>query len=77
MTNTIFLYLNCLAKSCNGTPYDNECCSSKQQCGINEGDCDSNDDCIGDLVCGKDNCPTHFPSDADCCQYPGNRCKYF
>ena len=44
-----------------------ECCSSSNQCGLNEGDCDDDIECSGNLICGDDNCPSHFPSDADCC----------
>ena len=44
-----------------------DCCSSSNQCGLNEGDCELNSDCSGNLICGNDNCPPHFPSDADCC----------
>ncbi len=35
---------------------DNECCSSSNQCSMGEGDCDSNSECAGELVCGNDNC---------------------
>jgi len=39
---------------------------------MNEGDCDSDSDCAGSLICrnrndGKD-CPSNFPSSAECCQ---------
>ena len=46
-------------------------------CGIGEGDCDSDDQCSGDLICGvngdnSDNCGTGFSywtgtDDYDCC----------
>ena len=32
-----------------------------------EGDCDSDDECAGDLSCGDDNCPTSSYSIMDCC----------
>ena len=57
------------AERCNAIK-DNDiytCCSSSNQCGLNEGDCELNSDCSGNLICGNDNCPSHFPSDADCC----------
>ena len=47
--------------------YDPSCCTAKNPCGIGEGDCDRNDQCLGYLVCGKDNCGSGFPSTADCC----------
>ena len=59
-----------LVKTCGGEIYDNECCSVEAPCAINQGDCDENSECQGDLVCGKDNCPAPFPSTADCCESP-------
>ena len=48
---------------------DHECCSRSSPCAENEGDCDSDDDCQGDLVCGQDNCPSNWgSSEADCCK---------
>ena len=32
------------------------CCSIDKPCGIYEGDCDDNDECLGTLKCGEDNC---------------------
>ena len=46
------------------------CCSDSQPCGLGGGDCDVDQDCQGDLVCGTDNCgPPHslVSSSADCC----------
>ena len=46
-------------------------CCNHQPCGIGEGDCDSDDHCQGDLVCGVDNCKQFDPNtpraDFDCC----------
>ena len=53
--------------------YDNECCSVDEPCGLGEGDCDLDDECAGELVCGTDNCiqkNTDFTAKADCCQLP-------
>ena len=53
---------------CNGILGDAyTCCSPSNQCGPNQGDCDSDSECSGSLVCGTDNCKAPFPSDADCC----------
>merc|ERR1719483_711710 len=56
-------------KTCDGHPYDRSCCTRKAPCGINQGDCDRDNQCSGNLVCGKNNCPVRFPSGADCCRY--------
>ena len=37
---------------------------------MGEGDCDSDDECAGDLVCGLDNCiyfDSAWPNSFDCC----------
>ena len=47
--------------------YDPSCCTSTNPCGLNQGDCDSDADCYGDLVCGVDNCIGFGNSFADCC----------
>merc|ERR1719391_1510760 len=48
------------------------CCSNSSPCRAGEGDCDNDDDCEGDLKCGKDNCDragySSFDSTDDCCQ---------
>ena len=47
------------------------CCTDSKPCGIAEGDCDTNDECIGHLVCGSDNCvKPPFHKKADCCYDP-------
>ena len=44
------------------------CCSITNQCGENEGDCDSDAHCSNDLMCGTENCVgPHFHPLADCC----------
>ena len=44
------------------------CCSITNQCGENEGDCDSDAHCSNDLKCGTENCVgPHFHPLADCC----------
>ena len=27
----------------------------------NQGDCDNDEECVGDLVCGRNSCPSYFP----------------
>ncbi len=58
-----------------GIDFDEKRCSTKHQCGDGQGDCDSDDECSDGLICGKDNCPVHFPSDANCCTKAGGRLK--
>ena len=53
----------------------NSCCTKEHPCSQWEGDCDNDDDCKDDLVCGSNNCPrkTGFEWDQydDCC-FQGN-----
>ena len=56
-----------LAETCNG---GNSCCSPLNPCVDGEGDCDNDNDCEGNLVCGVDNCDRAnpaFDSTDDCC----------
>jgi len=43
------------------------CCNSSNLCDIDEGDCDADSDCDGDLICGSNNCVSPFPATHDCC----------
>ena len=49
------------------------CCTDSAKCNENEGDCDSDDQCIDGLICGEDNCisvNSNFDPAADCCIQP-------
>ena len=49
---------------------DNFCTSDANPCGVNEGDCDSNNECQANLICDiANNCPAYlgFASDVNCC----------
>ena len=49
------------------------CCKPGEPCGLYGGDCDKDEDCAGDLVCGDNNCPDFWPdaiSSYDCCVPP-------
>ena len=35
-----------------------------------EGDCDNDTDCSGNLICGSKNCGANFHQLADCCKEP-------
>ena len=53
---------------CDASNYADNCCSPEKPCAAGKGDCDADDDCIGSLVCDKqDNCGQGFPDNADCC----------
>ena len=68
--------------------YSNGCCSAEEQCGEEEGDCNTDGDCFGSLICMPNSCPrNNFPDDpekqfhprASCCQQPFGSlklCKY-
>ena len=49
----------------------NSCCTKENPCSQWEGDCDNDNECKDDLVCGSNNCPrkTGFEWDQydDCC----------
>ena len=51
------------------------CCSSSNQCNVDEGDCDNDSHCSGNLKCGTNNCDTTqgFPSAYDCCYDPATQ----
>ena len=69
------IWLLILAEVCNAIGDDTyNCCSASKQCDLNQGDCDDDSECSGDLACGSDNCPSPFPTDSDCCEEPGNIC---
>ena len=57
--------------SCDASNSDYGCCTSSNPCGLGEGDCDSDSECNGDLICGLDNCQSLDSgwaySDIDCC----------
>jgi len=42
-----------LAAGCHG---GDSCCTDSNPCEVGQGDCDTDDQCAGDLLCGKDNC---------------------
>lgn len=51
-----------------------DCCTPENKCGIGEGDCDTDLDCSGLLICGNDNCGSQFgwvdaPALLDCCYF--------
>ena len=46
-------------------PLSNYCCTPNNPCRKEEGECRTDDSCMGGLVCGSDNCPQPFKT---CCQ---------
>ena len=49
-----------------------DCCSASYKCGEGEGDCDNDNECLGNLLCGTDNCDQSlgFGPSYDCCIQP-------
>ena len=43
------------------------CCTPDHLCDLEEGDCDADEDCDGDYICGTNNCESPFPDSHDCC----------
>ena len=60
-------------KSCTlSNGYDSgSCCTPDHPCDLGEGDCDEDDDCLGDYICGFDICESPFPDGHDCCTTSG------
>ena len=60
---------------CKGIPSTHwSCCSTANPCQLGQGDCDSNSECAGTLVCGLNNCRadhsitgSNWDTIADCC----------
>ena len=44
------------AIKCSATNWGYGCCTTYDPCTLNQGDCNSDDECYGDLKCGTDNC---------------------
>ena len=44
-----------------------ECCQPDHLCDLEEGDCDRDEDCDGNYICGTNNCGSPFPDSHDCC----------
>ena len=74
ITSDIYIlsYINILPQApCSGGSIEEtrECCSVQNPCIEGAGDCDEDDECEGDLVCGKNNCGHSFTwASADCCE---------
>ena len=67
---TIFWFFIIDKAKCDANKEDS-CCTADKPCGVGEGDCDSDDDCSGDLKCGTDNCGAGFDNlekGSDCCE---------
>ena len=52
---------------------DEDFCTIYDPCEEDEGNCNKNDECRDDLICGLDNCPNSlgFSSEVDCCESKG------
>ena len=63
-------YIFNLKGDCNGGMFSEltNCCNATHPCNIGQGDCDADEDCLGNLVCGRQNCgPGFFWNSTDCC----------
>ena len=68
---TITNVLDSNNQDCDG---GDSCCTFQNQCDIGKGDCDTDLQCMGELVCGTDNCNgPSFDSTDDCCTVCGTK----
>ena len=53
-------------------------CTTEKPCGLDEGDCNYDNECQPGLKCGENNCPVHLfnHSSIDCC-YKQDECNVF
>ena len=61
-------------RKCNPAYNLGSCCTSSAPCGEGQGDCDHDDQCAGDLVCGTDNCAAGHRN-MDCCTSKFESCS--
>ena len=45
-----------------------DCCSIESPCGLKEGSCKEDGECMSTLVCGKDNCDREEGGKTNCCE---------
>ena len=59
--------------------HEDDSCTSENPCGIDQGDCDTHDECQHGLFCGSNNCPDSlgFHSEFDCCYAPAVGDEHF
>ena len=58
------------ATRCTAADWSYSCCTTSNPCSLGKGDCNSDSECGGDLICGKNNCLREFgfgDSGLDCC----------
>ena len=63
-TNSSWIATNDVYLKCEN---EDDFCTYENPCGIDEGDCDTHDECLFGLNCGSNNCPDSLDSDMDCC----------
>ena len=47
--------------------FKSDCCSIEAPCGLGEGSCYENGDCMASLVCGENNCDLEGGGKTNCC----------
>ena len=57
------------ALACHPSKLNIDCCKRWSKCGEGSGHCNHDDDCEGDLVCGRGNCGSQDFSFMNCCTY--------
>ena len=70
------LYLDFTKDNDDDSNTDWNCCTGEKKCGLGEGDCDTDDECQDELVCGSNNCKkfgNYYHEKDDCCERPPPR----
>ena len=60
-----------ISETCTAAHAHKYCCRIDNKCGLNEGHCETSNDCKNGLMCGENNCPIEFPDwSYNCCYKP-------
>ena len=73
----LLIWISATCTGCNSVYTCNkvvECCNEDFPCKLGEGNCDSDADCVGNLICGYNNCGPEFSWSTVEYWSPGTNC---